>query len=210
MSPHRDAVTFSGPLTVIFYGIQGAGKGTQAKLLKEYFETHDHTRSTVLVGMGDLFRQYMATHDTYFARHIQDAVSRGDLLPELVAAHVLTGCIANHMDVSSHLILDGAGRTPNQVELLDQLLRWIDRPDYRIIRINLTPDIAIARMKARGRADDATEEQIKTRFDAYERDTMPALAMYEQKGHSVEHVNGDAPVEEVHRQILHILGLPAI
>ncbi|MCH7892118.1 MAG: adenylate kinase, partial [Gemmatimonadetes bacterium] len=58
------------------------------------------------------------------------------------------------------------------------------------------------------RADD-TAATVENRLTVYRRETEPLIAHYEASEASVHHVQGDKGVEEVHGEVLEVLGLEA-
>ncbi|KKW16668.1 MAG: hypothetical protein UY57_C0036G0007 [Candidatus Kaiserbacteria bacterium GW2011_GWB1_50_17] len=76
------------PITVVFFGISGSGKGTQADMLERFLGKRDPSRSVTRAEMGSLAREFMKT-DTSLAKRTTDIVSSGGLLPSFIPVYLL-------------------------------------------------------------------------------------------------------------------------
>lgn len=98
---------------VVLLGAPGAGKGTQAAVLKELLGLPH-------VATGDLFRAAIRD-DTSLGREAEGYISRGDLVPDEVTIRMLRERL-DRPDAASGAILDGFPRTTAQAETLDRML----------------------------------------------------------------------------------------
>lgn len=192
------------PRTVQFFGISGAGKGTQASLLKDYF-VRESDIDVLHMEMGERLRG-LASSGSAAARRIAEIQKSGKLVPEFIPSHVLTTFFFNEFSGTEHLVLEGMRRL-QQVEVLDEALLFYDRADYAVVVIEISREEAYNRLKLRGRADEAKEAAIQARFDWYERETKPAIQALQERGRRVHHIDGTASIEEIHRAILQELQL---
>lgn len=100
-------------LYLILIGVQGAGKGEQARILSsEYGIPH--------VSTGDLFRA-MKTRTDPFARQIQETMAAGKLIDDATTNEVVRERLSQP-DAAGGAILDGYPRTPAQAEWFGSFL----------------------------------------------------------------------------------------
>lgn len=190
--------------TVQFFGISGAGKGTQAALLKDVL-TRDSDLDVLHLEMGERLRG-VAAGGGPTAQRITELQKAGRLVPEFIPSHVVTTFFFNEFTGTEHLIFEGMRRL-QQVNVLDEALSFYDRADYDVVVIELSREDAHERLKMRGRADEAKEAAILSRFEWYERETLPAIAELEKRGRKVHRIDGRPSIEEIHHAILKALNV---
>ncbi len=100
-------------LYVILMGVQGAGKGEQARFIRE-------TYGIPHISTGDLFRA-MKTRDDDLARRIQQIMAEGRLIDDATTNEVVKDRLSQP-DAASGAIFDGYPRTPAQAEWLESFL----------------------------------------------------------------------------------------
>ena len=194
------------PLTVLFYGPSGSGKGTQAKMLKAYLERNNSTRQTEYIETGALLRKFIK-EDGYTQKLTSDAMSTGDLLPSFLPIYLWTELLIEHLDGEEHLILDGLARREREVFILEGALRFYDRSDYHIISFELSENSARERLIGRGRSDDMDDESINKRLAWYRNDVLPAIGKFEELGGKVHRIDAEPSIEAIHSVVLEVLGL---
>jgi adenylate kinase len=177
---------------LLFIGPPGAGKGTQAGRVAERLGIPH-------VSTGDMFR-YHVSEGTQLGLEVDAIMKAGGYVPDEITVAMLAERIAQP-DAGSGFILDGFPRTEGQVQALDELLG--DQPLDRVVVFQVPEDELVARLLARGRADD-TEETIRTRFRVYLEQTQPLLDTYESRGLTVG-VSGVGEVDEITERILEVL-----
>jgi adenylate kinase len=100
-------------------------------------------------------------------------------------------------------VLDGYPRTIAQAEALDALLDEIDQPLSIILLLELSDDVARARLTKRaeveGRVDDMPEA-IDKRLATYHKVTGPVVDHYRTSGNLVQ-VHAERPIEDVWAEI---------
>ncbi len=179
------------PPNILLLGIQGSGKGTQAKrIAAEYDSPH--------VATGDILRK--AIEDgTPLGKQVEDILARGELVPDATMIEL----IRERLTDSDGFVLDGFPRTMAQAEALDDMLAEINRPLDVVFVLQVPDDVARERLAKRGleegRADD-TPSAIDTRIATYHRETEPIVEHYRARG-SLVSIPGTGTVEEVFRQI---------
>ncbi len=178
-------------MNILLLGIQGSGKGTQAKrIAAEYDSPH--------VATGDILRK--AIEDgTPLGKQVEDILARGELVPDATMIEL----IRERLTDSDGFVLDGFPRTMAQAEALDDMLAEINRPLDVVFVLQVPDDVARERLAKRGleegRADD-TPSAIDTRIATYHRETEPIVEHYRTRG-SLVAIRGTGTVEEVFRQI---------
>lgn len=191
-------------LTVILFGLQGSGKGTQAQLLKEYLDTHTH-KKTLYLETGQLLRNFTEKQG-YTSELVAQTLSKGGLLPSFMPVFVLGTVMVNSFTGQEHLIFDGATRRVNQSVMLDSMLRFYNRTPYHLVLIDLEEDVAIERLQGRGRKDD-TVDSIKKRIAWSKEHMASVIQQFESFDCTIHRVDGSPSIEEVHQSILKTLGL---
>jgi adenylate kinase len=100
-------------------------------------------------------------------------------------------------------VLDGYPRTIAQAEALDALLEEIEQPLSIILLLQLSDDVARARLTKRsreeGRADDRPDA-IDKRLATYHAETEPVVDHYRTSGKLVQ-VHAERPIEAVWAEI---------
>jgi adenylate kinase len=182
------------PLDVLLLGVQGSGKGTQAKrLASEYDISHLST--------GDMLRKAIAD-GTALGRRVKPVLEAGDLVPDDLMIELIRGRIQSP-ETADGFILDGFPRTMAQADALDAMLSEIDRPLSVVLELQVPDDVAIERLRKRaaeeGRSDD-TPEAIANRIDLYHRETKPLVSHYRLAGNLVG-IHGDRSENEVFAEI---------
>jgi adenylate kinase len=182
------------PLDVLLLGVQGSGKGTQAKrLASEYDIAHLST--------GDLLRKAIAD-GTELGRRVKPILEAGDLVPDDLMIELIRGRIQSP-ETADGFILDGFPRTMAQADALDAMLSEIDRPLSVVLELQVPDGVAIERLRKRaaeeGRSDD-TPEAIANRIDLYHRETKPLVSHYRLAGNLVG-IHGDRSENEVFAEI---------
>jgi adenylate kinase len=208
----------------IIMGVQGCGKGTQAKLLQRDLDL-------VHISVGDIFRWNIQNHTKLGAR-IKRIVASGELVPDTVVAEVVRDRLGMH-DWNYGFLLDGFPRNRPQAEFflenynIDAVI-LIEVPDKVVLErilsrrlcsgcgldYNLifhrpkTADICdVCGGKLVARADD-NPEAVKGRLQDYHSKTAPTLELFSKKG-LVVRVDGTQSQEAVYQEIRRQLKLPA-
>lgn len=195
-------------MKILLMGPVGSGKGTQGEMLSDYL-------GIPLVSVGQALRNVPSTSPLY--EGINQPLKEGSLVPQHLAAEVIKELIS-HPGHENGYILDGWGRTPEDLVLFDPGF------DY-ILNINISEDSSVKRLSTRrtcsncgkvfnietmppkvedvcdecgGRLiqrEDDTEEAIKKRLEIYKTDTRQTLDLFKDQGKLIQ-IDGEAsPVE---------------
>jgi len=182
------------PLDVLLLGVQGSGKGTQAKRLAgEYGLAH--------VATGDMLRAAMA-EGTPLGQRVRPIYEAGELVPDDLMIELIRERLQSP-DTGGGFILDGFPRTMAQADALDSMLSEIDRPLTVVLELQVPDSVAIERLRKRaveeGRSDD-TPEAITKRIALYNQETKPLVSHYRLAGNLVG-IHGDRAENEVFAEI---------
>jgi adenylate kinase len=178
----------------LLLGVQGSGKGTQAKrIADEYGLAH--------VATGDMLRSAIAS-GTELGQRVKPILESGDLVPDDLMIRLIRERLQS-LDREQGFVLDGFPRTMTQAEALDDMLTEIGRPLSVVFELQVPDEVAIERLNTRaedeGRADD-TSEAISKRIDLYHQQTEPLVGHYRLAGNLVG-IHGDRPPNEVFAEI---------
>jgi len=182
------------PLNVLLLGVQGSGKGTQAKRLAgEYGLAH--------IATGDMLRDAIAS-GSELGKRVQPILESGRLVPDDLMIELIRERL-QALGPDEGFVLDGFPRTMTQAEALDEMLAEIGRPLSVVFELQVPDEVATGRLHARardeGRADD-TPEAIAKRIDLYHQETEPLVGHYRLAGNLVG-IHGDRPPNEVFARI---------
>ena len=119
------------PKTYVFFGIVGAGKGTQIELLKKKLgEMSD--KKVVYAYPGNEYRALTAG-DNYTGSLVKGRLTRGELQPDFLTIHVFTKILVNDLTSDAHLIADGYPRTLGQEEAFFHAMEFYGRKNVEIV-----------------------------------------------------------------------------
>lgn len=190
---------------LILLAVQGAGKGTLAKALKEkYGYAH--------ISMGDILRERASVGDD-LGNKIKDMIDNGIFVPNDIIYQAVEYKI-NQPECDNGYILDGFPRNLEQAEGYDKILSKLGKDIGIVINLTIPNELLKQRIigrrmckdcgaiyniysdtmkpqkegicdKCNGqlyqRADD-NEEAMKTRVETYFKVTEPVIDYYKQKG----------------------------
>lgn len=185
---------------IVFFGPEGSGKGTQAKLLSAAL-------NLPILTSGDLVRDAAENDKGIIGEVCAQALAEGKYVADS-EMFVLWKHRLKQQDALGGWIMDGFPRNVEQAKFLDDK---IDKYGYKVemvIYLNLSEDESIKRLTKRARPlhPGSTElhdspERIKSRLAIYKEGEKDVLEFYRQKGVLFE-INADRSIEEVHAEIL--------
>ncbi len=181
-------------MDLILFGIQGSGKGTQAKKLAQEFDYYIFEAGHELRGI--------ASTNSDLGRTVKSYIDAGNLVPHDIIMKVVDQAIRTQ-PTDQKILFDGIPRDLNQMKDFDAIMQDASRT-FRVIHLLLDPEEGMRRIlgraKVEGRADDANEEVIKRRMNTFVEKTVPVLEQYKKKG-IVTEVDGKKSVDEVYGEM---------
>ena len=192
------------PVSVLFFGPQGSGKGTQVKLLIEALLKRS-SRGVVHIDMGQLLRDMIAGGG-HSAELTGGVVGVGKRMPDFMPIYLQTRALVKNFTGEEHVIADGLARGPDQTRAWDDAMVFYKRSDYSIVSLELPEEESVKRLLLRGRSDD-TEGAIRQRLGWHKLEVEPQLAFLASRGRTIHRVDGNKSVETIHNDIMSRLGL---
>jgi adenylate kinase family enzyme len=196
------------PITAVFYGISGAGKGTQAKLLVKYLELEAAAPNPSLyIETGEALRGFIRT-EGHTQKLASEFLSKGMLLPSFLPIYLWVSALVEQFTGTEHIILDGTARREAEAYVLDSALAFYGRSEYHVFVLEISDEVALARLRSRARGDDkGNEEGMKSKLLWYKENVVPCIDAFEKMGKAVHRINGDQSIEAIHNDILRELGM---
>lgn len=212
-------------MRLLIMGRPGAGKGTQAVNIKEYYGIPH-------ISTGDMFRAAIK-EGTELGKLAESFMKQGALVPDEVTIGIVKERLVKE-DCQKGFLLDGFPRTVLQAEALDTFMKEQGIALDAVLDVNVDQSILIRRIVGRRicktcgatyhiefnkpkvdgicdncgtaliqRADD-TIETAGSRLDVYDKQTAPLLAYYKEQN-LLKSVNGDQELEKVFDDIKAVL-----
>jgi adenylate kinase len=183
---------------IIVFGPPGTGKGTVSKRLSEEFGLKH-------ISTGDIIRKNQE-EKTKIGQLADKIVDGGNLLPDNIVNEMIKQEIIDNPNVTG-FIFDGYPRTAEQAKVLDQFLNQRGTPVSKAIFLNTPKWVVLNRIIDRGRQSgrkDDTQEIFGTRWEAYQKQTVPALNYFTERGRVIE-IDGDREMEVVYSDCKNVI-----
>lgn len=212
-------------MKIILLGGPGAGKGTQAKMLKDKYKLPH-------VSTGDILRKNIKK-GTKLGQKAKSYMEHGSLVPDKVAIDLVIDRIAED-DCKDGYIFDGFPRTIPQAEALDKNLESQNDKIDVVINIQVSDESIVRRMSGRRAClkcgasyhiehnrpkkegicdvcetklilrDDDMPETVSKRLNIYHNQTKPLIEYYSKKG-VLFSVDGSKEIDNISREIMNII-----
>lgn len=213
-------------MDLILLGLPGAGKGTQAEHITEYY-------SIPHISTGDIFRAAIK-NKTPLGLEAKKYMDAGDLVPDEVTNNIVKERLQED-DVKNGFLLDGYPRTLNQSEALKVNLEDLGRSLDAVIYLKVPTEILMERLTGRYicsncgatyhkifnptkvegvcdrcggtefyQRDDDKPETVKKRIDVNKEQTAKLVEFYQAEGVLME-IDGNRDEEEVFADIQGLL-----
>jgi adenylate kinase len=215
----------SSPTYIILLGAPGAGKGTQAEILRERF-------GLVHVSSGDLFRENVSKQ-TPLGKLAKSYMDKGELVPDDVTIQMVMERISRP-DCARGVVFDGFPRTDAQARALDSALAKEGKKIGGVLFVKVQDEALIQRLSARwicascgavynmlsnppkivgkcdndggvlGQREDDKPETVRRRLDVYRNQTTPLIDYYRQ-AQLLRETDGEQSIELVTAQVVKIV-----
>ncbi|HPD97456.1 MAG TPA: adenylate kinase [Synergistales bacterium] len=212
-------------MKLIFLGSPGAGKGTQAAVLRE-------RQDIAHISTGDILRENVK-NSTPLGNKAREYMDSGKLVPDDLIIDMMEDRLARP-DCAKGFILDGFPRTVPQAEALDHLLGRMGLELDGVILFEVPEELVVQRLTGRRicgqcgeiynirfkdtkvpgvcdrcggvlqQRDDDREEVVHRRLEVYEEQTAPLIDYYETKGNLVRvdaSQDGDRVVKDIEKAV---------
>jgi adenylate kinase len=207
---------------LVLLGSPGSGKGSQAALLKQYYNIPH-------ISTGDLFRSILS-QSTPLSEEVKSYVNLGYLVPDSVTNKVISQRLTNP-DTKNGFILDGYPRNVGQAEYLNTLLKSKGLEVDYLLNLNVDDSVVISRLSGRRtcpkcgtifhitnnpskeanicdhcgatlvtRKDDQ-EETIINRLEVYKNETLPLTQYYKKGNYKFIDLDASISVDDTFVQI---------
>ena len=210
-------------MRIVLLGPPGAGKGTQAHRLADYYGAR-------LIATGDIFRKNVRL-ETPIGLKAKSYMEAGELVPDDVVIEML---LEELQRSRNGFVLDGFPRTIPQAMALEESLAEVEQPLDVVLRFVIPDERAVARLAGRRTCDhcertynvelkpprvegvcdacggqlvqraDDREETVRHRLEVYHRTTEPLQKFYWDRG-LLREVDALGEVEEITRRAIDAL-----
>lgn len=185
-------------MNLIFLGPPGVGKGTQAKLICDYFDiTHLST--------GDMLRAEI-NNESDIGKTAKSFIDQGALVPDEVLLNIIDSRLSDS-NVQNGYLLDGFPRTIPQAKGLNDILKNNGQKLDAVVSLTANENELIERLIKRGRdsgRSDDTPEIIKQRQEVYWKQTSPLINFYKDEN-LIKEIDGIGEINEIKNRILEVL-----
>ena len=211
-------------MNVIIFGPPGAGKGTQASNISKKFKLFK-------ISTGDLLRNEIKDNSSIGIK-IKSIIDQGHFVSDNIINDLVEKILLNKKYINK-IIFDGYPRNLNQAKKLDSLMMSYKQKISCAINLNVNEDIIVKRILGRSicskcgltfnkyfnppensnhkcgsdylntRSDD-NEETIKSRFEVYNKETLPMLNHYGSQK-LLRHIDGMRKIEQINEEICDII-----
>lgn len=212
-------------MNLVFLGLPGAGKGTQAKILANKYNIPH-------ISTGNIFRSAIK-NETPLGLKAKEYIDAGELVPDEVTNGIIKERLKEN-DCNDGFILDGYPRTLDQAVALDINLRELDKKLDLVIYTKVRESVLIKRLTGRRicedcgatyhvefnppevegicdkcggnliQRDDDSKETVEKRINVNKDNTSKLVNYYSNKGILVE-IDAEKDINEVSNIIVDVI-----
>ncbi len=162
----------SASIYLILLGAPGAGKGTQAQILREKF-------GLAHISSGDLFRENVSKQ-TPLGKLAKSFMDKGELVPDEVTIAMVQDRLGR-ADCARGVILDGFPRTLEQAKALDAALGPMGKDIDKVLYIKVSDAELLQRLSGRWICRDGTVTTVDA-AEVSRRAARAAAALWRRMG----------------------------
>jgi len=208
-------------VNIVLFGPPGSGKGTQGdKLVKKF--------NLFRISSGDLLREEVRKN-TNLGKQINLTLEKGNLVSDEIINKLIESIVSNRK-YHERIIFDGYPRNLSQAKNLNNILKKNNQKISHVINLKVSKEIVIKRILGRLvctkcnltfnkffntpikenyecelkhlkiRSDD-NEKTINTRFETYNKESMPILEFYKNQSLLYE-IDGMKEIGAIYEEIL--------
>ena len=183
---------------IIFYGAEGSGKSTQAKLLAQKL-------NLPYLGSGDLVRDYAAKDKGMMGDICREALQLGHYVADS-EMFVLWKVRLKEADVQDGFVIDGFPRNHTQALFLAEKLEKYGKAVNFVFYLEVSEAESIKRLLGRGRTNPDgslhdSEAKVRSRLRLYQEQEADVLKFYQEEG-LLKTINGEQAIEPIHQDII--------
>lgn len=199
-------------MDLVLFGIQGSGKGTQAKKLADRYKLN-------IFETGEQLRN-LSKKNSPLAQKVKAIIEAGHLVPNEIVMEIIENFMES-LPEGATILFDGIPRQAEQSRTFKALLKKHNHTVKAVV-IHVSKEEALKRLSTRRvcsackavfpadykeekcnkcngelkkRSDD-NPESIKVRLDLYEKETMPVIKTFTEEGLTIT-VNGEQSIDAV-------------
>lgn len=206
---------------LILLGAPGAGKGTQAEILRDQF-------GLAHISSGDLFRENVSKQ-TPLGVLAKTFMDKGELVPDDVTIQMVMERVARP-DCAKGVVFDGFPRTVAQADALKAALARQKKKIHAVLHVKVRDQMLFERLTARwicptcgtvynllslppkhtgtcdkdgaelGQRNDDKPETVKNRLSVYHTQTAPLIDFY-RRARLLKEIDGEQNIEQVQTAI---------
>jgi len=191
------------PKTFIIMGHSGSGKGTQAKLLREYIEKNDANKQDILyIETGARFRDFIE-QPGYTNLISKGIMTEGGRQPDFVAIWNWADVLVRDMKENIHLMFDGVARSLPEAQALDTAIGFYGRESTYVLYLKISPEGAKTRAELRGRKYDTKPGEAEAKLKWFNEKVVPSIDFFRNSPrYKFLEIDGEQDIEKVHEQII--------
>lgn len=208
-------------MNLIFLGAPGTGKGTQGKIFSA-------KRKWPHISTGDILRGAVK-QGAVLGLRAKEYMDSGQLVPDSLMIDLVAERLSQD-DCKQGFILDGFPRTIKQAEVLDSIMKKLNRSIDRVIALVVESKLLIARLTSRRlcrncgkdynmltnpppqdghcevcngeiyQREDDKEFTVVNRLNVYQKQTQPLIDFYKQQDKLIE-IDANQSIEQVQNYI---------